>query len=78
MTEPTRNTTRRIDIGGYTETEFASLHSVELTNTAKRGWEVSTVKVYDNNPDRAAERAVQVAKYAESLLAESKLRRGES
>lgn len=78
MTEPTRNTNRRMDTGGFTETEFASLNSVELTNTAKDGWRISGVKLYDNDPMRAAERAVDVAEYAESLLAESKLRRGES
>jgi hypothetical protein len=56
--------TRVIETSDGVTTEYASLNSVELTNTAKDGWRVSSVKIYHNDPQEAAKIAVETAMFA--------------
>lgn len=60
--------TRKVETQDSLTQEFASLHSVELTNTVKDGWRVSAVKVYANDPHELAEMATQVALEATARL----------
>ena len=54
-----------------TVVEMDAINSVKIIQDAKGGWRVSEVKVYDSDPDRAAELAVRTAEYAQRQLAKS-------
>lgn len=66
--QPTRITETALD----GQIEWASVNSVELTNTVKDGLRVSSVKVYDSDPVRAAERAVECYIHAAALVAKAR------
>ena len=63
--QPTKDT--YVSPGGST-IEYDSINSVELTNTIKDGWRVSTVKVYDVDPQAAVDRAIAAAEYAQQRV----------
>lgn len=71
LNTPTRKV-ETSELTGLTQ-EFASLHSVELTNTVKDGWRVSVVKVYANDPDELGALAASVALKAAHHLANIKV-----
>ena len=73
MSDPTRKTTReyKMDGGmelGWDETTEEDLCSVELGATAKGDPQIKSVKVYAQDPDAAAEKALATFRWLEEQL----------